>query len=182
MPGHFVELPTEQFEQQMQTNYFGAVYLAKALLPQMIERSQGHVAFVSSLVGLMGVFGYTAYAPTKFALRGLAEALRCEMKPRGIRVSICFPPDTDTPQHDFEMPHLPEETKAIAGNAKMMTAEAVAETLLAGMAANRFYIVPGGSSKFANFMYRLFPGMVQSMFDSDVRKAGAQSKKRQPPA
>jgi len=175
MPGRFVDLPLTQFEQQMQTNYFGAVYLTKALLPGMLERGRGHVAYVSSLVGLMGIFGYTAYAPTKFALRGLAECLRCEMKPHGIQISICYPPDTDTPQHDFEKPHLPPETRAIAGNAKLLSAEVVADKLLRGMAAHRFHIVPGGSSRFADVMYRLFPGMVRSMFDSDVRKAGKPS-------
>lgn len=171
MPGHFLELPVEQYEEQMRTNYFGAVYLTKALAPPMVERGRGHVAFVSSILGLMGIWGYTAYSPTKFALRGLAEALRGEMKPKGVRVSICFPPDTDTPQHDFEEPYLPEETKAIAGNAKLMTADAVAAALLQGMAVGRFEIVPGGSTKFADFMYRLFPGMVRSIFDSDAKKA-----------
>jgi 3-dehydrosphinganine reductase len=170
-PGHFLELPVEEFELQMQTNYFGAVHLTRALLPQMVERSSGHVAYVSSLVGLMGIFGYTAYAPTKFALRGFAEALRCELKPKNVKVSICYPPDTDTPQHAFEAPLLPEETKAIAGNAKTMSADEVAAALLTGMAKGCFQIVPGGSSKFADVMYRLFPGFVRYLFDSDVRKA-----------
>jgi 3-dehydrosphinganine reductase len=171
MPGHFLELPIEEFEKQMRTNYFGAVYLTRALLPGMVERGSGHLAYVSSLVGLMGIFGYTAYAPSKFALRGLAEALRSEFKPKQIRVSICYPPDTDTPQHAFEAPHLPEETKAIAGNAKPMSAEAVAAALLQGMAKGCFHIVPGGSTKFADVMYRIFPGLVRSLLDGDVRKA-----------
>jgi 3-dehydrosphinganine reductase len=172
MPGHFLDLPLEQFEQQVQINYLGAVYLTHSLLPAMVAKGQGHVAFVSSLVGLMGIFGYTAYAPSKFALRGLAESLRCELKPRGIQVSICYPPDTDTPQHVFEQQYLPAATRAIAGNAKCLTAQTVADALLEGMAAQRFHIVPGGSARFADIMYRIFPGMVRKMFDSDVRKAG----------
>jgi 3-dehydrosphinganine reductase len=176
MPGQFIELPITQFEEQMRTNYFGAVYVTKALLPGMVKRGQGHVAYVSSLLGLMGIFGYTAYAPTKFALRGLAEVLRSEMKPRNIRVSVCFPPDTDTPQHEFEKPFLPPETRAVAGNVKTMSADAVASALLKGMASGCFDIVPGGSTKFANFMYRIFPGMVRSMLDGDVRKAAAREK------
>lgn len=171
MPGHFLDLPLEQFDEMMQVNFFGSMHLTRLLLPAMIERKGGHVAFVNSLVGLMGIFGYTAYAASKWALRGFAEALRCEVQPKGVRVTVCYPPDTDTPQHAFELQHMPAETKAIAGNAKAVTADAVARKLLAGMAAGRFHVVPGGSARFADVMNRLFPRMVRSMFDSDIRKA-----------
>ena len=50
-------------------------------------------------------------------LRGFAEVLRCEMKPKGIRITASYPPDTDTPQLTFEDQYKPDETRAIAGNA-----------------------------------------------------------------
>ncbi len=171
MPGHFLQLDPAEFERQMRINFHGAVNLTRALLPAMLERGSGDVCFVSSLAGLMGVFGYTAYSASKFALRGFAEALRLELKPRGVRVTICYPPDTDTPQHAFEAQYLPAEAKAIAGNAKELSAEFVAQALLRGVAAGRFHLVPGGSAKFADVMYRWFPSMVRGMFDGDVRKA-----------
>ncbi len=170
-PGNFLELPEETFEQMMQVNYMGSVHLTRLLVPAMVEAKGGHVAFVSSLLGLMGIWGYTAYAASKFAQRGFAECLRCELKPHDVRVSVCYPPDTDTPQHEWEQQYLPEETRAIAGNAKTLSAECVATALLKGMAAGKFSIVPGASSKFADVMYRWFPSMVQSMFDGDARKA-----------
>jgi 3-dehydrosphinganine reductase len=176
MPGLFLDLPQDQFEEMMRINFMGAVHMTRALLPSMLEQGSGHVAFVSSLIGLMGIFGYTAYAASKFAMRGFAEALRCELRPKNIRVSVCSPPDTDTPQHTFELQYQPPEAKAIAGNAKALTADEVAQKLLRGMAAHRFHIVPGGSAHFADVAYRLFPGMVRSMFDSDVRKAQTQPK------
>ena len=172
MPGHFLDLPQAQFDEMMAINLMGSVHLTRLLLPAMIGRGAGHVAFVSSLGGLMGIFGYTAYAASKFAVRGFAEALRCEVKPRGIRVSVIYPPDTETPQHAFEQRYLPDETRAIAGNAKCLAPGEVATALLQGMAAGRFQIVPGFSSRMADVAYRLFPGMVRSMFDGDVRKAG----------
>ena len=46
----------------------------------------------------VGVYGYSGYAAAKFALRGMAEVLQQELCPFGIRVSLVFPPDTDTPQ------------------------------------------------------------------------------------
>lgn len=175
MPGRFLDLPLAQFDEMMQTNFFGSMQLTRLLLPQMLERRSGHIAFVNSLVGLMGIYGYTAYAASKWALRGFAEALRCEVQPLGVRVTVCYPPDTDTPQHAFELQHMPPETKAIAGNAKAVTADEVASKLLAGMAQGRFHVVPGGSARFADVMNRLFPGVVRSMFDSDVRKAQARN-------
>jgi 3-dehydrosphinganine reductase len=172
-PGYFEELPLETFDAMMETNYWGGVYLTKALLPGMLERGDGHICYVSSLVGLIGVFGYTAYAPSKFALRGFAESLRLEMKPRGIAVSICFPSDTDTPGHVNENKTKPVETYAIEGKVKMLSPEASARKLLDGMAAGKFHILCDGSSWFAEYMYRLFPWMVRSMFDSSVSKAAA---------
>ena len=173
MPGHFLDLPQAQFDEMMRINFMGSVHLTRLLLPAMLERRGGHVAFVSSLGGLVGIFGYTAYAASKFAIRGFAEALRCEVKPQGIRVSVIYPPDTDTPQHAFEQQYLPDETRAIAGNARCLSADEVATALLKGMAADSFQIVPGFSSRLADVAYRLFPGMVRSIFDGDVRKAAS---------
>jgi NAD(P)-dependent dehydrogenase (short-subunit alcohol dehydrogenase family) len=51
----------------------------------------------------VGIFGYTAYSASKFALRGLAEALQMELRPLGAAVTLAFPPDTDTPQLAFEV-------------------------------------------------------------------------------
>ncbi len=64
-----------------------------------------------------GIFGMSSYSASKFALRGLAEALRMECKPFGITVSLAFPPDTDTPMLAAENLVKPLETKAISGDA-----------------------------------------------------------------
>lgn len=170
-PGHFLELPPGTFEEMLKVNYLGAVYLTRLLLPGMVERKQGHVAYVSSLLGLMGVWGYTAYAASKFAVRGFAECLRGELRPHNIRVTVCYPPDTDTPQHEGEKPYLPPETRAIAATAGLLSAERVAQDLLHGMASGRFHIVPGASAKFSDGMNRLFPALVRFVLDWTARRA-----------
>ena len=53
----------------------------------------------------VALYGYSAYSSSKFALRGLAGALQMEVKPYNILVSVSFPPDTDTPQLQGELPH-----------------------------------------------------------------------------
>ncbi len=170
MPGDFMDLPNEQFDDMMFTNFLGPVNLIRQVLPSMLERRSGHVAFVSSFAGLVGIYGYTAYSASKFAIRGFAQAFRCEMAPHNIRVSVCYPPDTETPQLELENQYKPAETRAIAGKIKPVTAEYVATALLRGMAADRFQIVPGLSARIQELAYRLMPGLAHSFFDSDVRK------------
>lgn len=172
MPGRFLDLPNEQFDDMMTTNFLGPVNLIRQVLPSMIDRRSGHVAFVSSFAGLIGIYGYTAYSASKFAIRGFAQAFRCEMQPHNIRVSVCYPPDTETPQLEFEDKYKPDETRAIAGNVKPVTAEYVATALLRGMAAGKFQIVPSFSARIQELAYRMMPGIAHSFFDSDIRKAG----------
>lgn len=170
-PGNFLELPPEVFEQMMRTNYLGAVHLTRLLLPPMLERRRGHVAFVSSLLGLLGIWGYSAYAPSKFAIRGFAECLRCELRPHQVRVSVCYPPDTDTPQHEGEQAFLPPETRAIAGSGGLLAAEEVARKLVRGMAAGKFDIIPGLSAAVVAHANRVFPGLVRAVIDRDAARA-----------
>ena len=63
----------------MQVNYIGAVQVTHCIVPGMKGRREGKIVFVSSQAGLSGIFGFTAYSASKFALRGLAEALAMEV-------------------------------------------------------------------------------------------------------
>lgn len=171
MPGRFLELDPEHFRSNMAVNYFGAVHMCRVVLPQLVKRGGGHVLNVSSLAGVIGIYGYTAYAPSKFALRGFSEALRAEMWPHKIAVSVCYPPDTDTPQLAFENQYKPSETKAIAGNVKLMSADAVAATMLKGMANGAFEIIPGVDGQVSALAQRVVPGVVRAVCDMSQKKA-----------
>jgi 3-dehydrosphinganine reductase len=63
----------------MNVNYKGSVNVCKAIVKDMKCRGQGRIVFVSSQAGQVGIFGFTPYSPSKFALRGLAEALQMEV-------------------------------------------------------------------------------------------------------
>ena len=146
-PGYVQELSPEVFEHLMQVNYLGTVYVTGAALPAMIKRGSGHIINLSSMAGYLGVFGYSAYGATKYAVSGYSEVLRAEMKPHGIRVSVAFPPDTDTPQLAYEEPFKPVETKAIAGNAKALSAEKVAHSILQQAEKGHYMIFPGTDAR-----------------------------------
>lgn len=63
----------------MDVNYLGTVYVTRAVVPQMKARRAGRIVFVSSQAGQLGLYGYTGYSASKFALRGFAEALQMEV-------------------------------------------------------------------------------------------------------
>ncbi|NEO97090.1 MAG: SDR family oxidoreductase [Moorea sp. SIO3G5] len=159
-PGYFQELPIEVFEQTMAVNYFGSLYAIKAVLPTMVQQHKGHIVLLSSGAGLIGIYGYTPYSPSKFALRGLAESLRGELKPQGIHVSIVYPPDTDTPQLEAENKTKPLETKMITGSAQMWSATAVADQIVRGIEKKQFGIMPGFEMRLlGRFHSLLAPGL-----------------------
>jgi 3-dehydrosphinganine reductase len=170
-PGYFEQLDPLVFHQMMDVNYFGTVNVVRAVVPAMIDRRHGSIVGVSSAAGLIGVFGYTAYAPTKFAVRGFLESLRAELAPYGIHVGCSFPPDTDTPQLADENRFKPHETKAISGTIKPLSAERVAASIVDGIEAERFAIVPDVSTKGLAKLVGIAPGLVARVMDRSVRKS-----------
>jgi NAD(P)-dependent dehydrogenase (short-subunit alcohol dehydrogenase family) len=81
----------EQFEAQFRTNVFGAVSMIRAVLPGMRERRSGTIVNVGSIAGRIAMPFATGYNATKFAVEGLSESLRYELKLHGIRVKLVEP-------------------------------------------------------------------------------------------
>jgi 3-dehydrosphinganine reductase len=132
-PGYFERLDDDVFREQMEVDYFGTLHAVRAVVPSMIERGHGHLVTISSTAGLIGVFGYSAYAPAKFAVRGLAETLRSELTPHGIVVACAYPPDTRTPGLDAENALKPEETTRISAAIKPKEAVDVGRAIVRGI-------------------------------------------------
>jgi len=170
-PGYFESIPLADFERAMAVNYFGALHTVRAALPSMKARGAGHIGFVSSGAGLIGIFGYSAYAPSKFAVRGLAEVLRAELAPSGIRVSVVYPPDTETPQLAEENRTKPAETRAITAGGGLHSADAVARVMLEGMARGRFVIAPGIAMRLLAAWHSVFAPLLHRHFDRAARRA-----------
>ncbi len=170
-PGYADALPLRVYRDVMDANFMGTVHAVRAALPGMLGRGRGHIVNVGSVAGFIGVFGHTAYGASKFAVHGYTEALRSELRPRGIHVSLLCPPDTDTPMLRGERKHVPPELEKIAASAGMISAEQVAERTLKAMARNRFMILPNFESRYVHFMYRHFPGLVRWIMDRQIAAA-----------
>jgi short-subunit dehydrogenase len=169
LPGYFEQITPEQLSQTMQLNVGGSWNTVQALLPHM-KRRGGTIVNTSSMAGLIGVFGYSDYCASKFAVIGLSEALRSELKRHGIRVFVLCPPDTDTPGLDEENRIKPPETRAVSAGARLLTADAVAAALLRGIERRRLLIIPGLDSRLAALAKRLFPGLVEWVTDRAIAR------------
>jgi NAD(P)-dependent dehydrogenase (short-subunit alcohol dehydrogenase family) len=89
--GAIEEFSLEEIRQQMETNFFGAVAVTKAMLPIMREQKSGYIVQISSQAGFRATAGFGIYNASKFALEGFSEALAQEVAPFGIKVTIVEP-------------------------------------------------------------------------------------------
>jgi short-subunit dehydrogenase len=104
----FLAWPLEDMERMIGVNFLGAVYLTKALLPAMVAAGRGWVVFVSSVAGRIATPGESVYAASKFAMTGLASALRLEVENAGVHVLTVHPGAIRTPFFDEqELARLP---------------------------------------------------------------------------
>ncbi len=170
IPDHFENIPHAQFAETMAINLHGVWNGCAAFVPFM-KAAGGTIVNVSSVAGLIGVFGYTDYSASKFAIIGFSEALRAEMKPHGIRVAVLCPPDTQTPGLDAENVSKPKETRALSATTGVLDSDAVAEALFRGLERNRFLIVPGRDAKASALAARIAPGLLRGFIDRAIAKA-----------
>lgn len=89
--GYALQTKLEVDRKVMELNYFGTIAVTKAILPSMLERKQGRIVVVSSVLGKLGFPGRTAYAASKHALHGFFDGLRAEVAPQGVGVTIVCP-------------------------------------------------------------------------------------------
>ncbi|MGI5076759.1 SDR family oxidoreductase [Treponema maltophilum] len=166
----FERTSSAEFTEVAAIDYAGTALMVKYSLPLLQKSGKGHIVAVSSMAGVMGVYGYSAYSPAKYAVVGFAEVLRAELIPHGIAVSLVLPADTQTPQFVAENATKPEITKRISGTIKPMSAEKAAKCIMKGLAKKRFLIIPGFMSKFIYHINRLFPNLMYAYSKRVIQK------------
>lgn len=182
--GDFEEVSYEDFEWVMDVDFWGVMQGTKEFLPHLIASGDGHVVNVSSLFGLIGMPGQTAYNAAKFAVRGLTEALRQEMliaghpvqvtavHPGGIKTGIARNARA-TASHDQATVARHFDTKLAR-----MTPERAAEIIIDGVLANKPRVIVGGDAKALDWMQRVIGARYQRVIALGARRlAPAPAKK-----
>jgi 3-dehydrosphinganine reductase len=162
----------EVFDRVIQVNLYGTRNIIEAVLPSMLARGSGKIVLVGSMGGMIGLYGYTAYSGSKFAVVGLAQCLRYELRPRGIGVACFCPGEVDTPCLAEERKTLHSATAALKRIGGTMPPETAVRGLVDGIQRDKFMIIPGFKVKTTYWLYRLTPGwMWNAMTDAIVAKA-----------
>ena len=169
-PARFTDLTPDQLRREMDINYFGAVWTTRAALPHFLDRGSGHILNVGSIASLVGVHGYAAYTPPKFALYGLSEVLRAELTPRGIGVTIVLPTSTRTAMLEHELEEAPPEAKRLIESTRVLEPDQVAGAALKAVARGRFEVVPGRDVALQMRAYRLAPRLGRWIVDRTAWK------------
>ncbi|TDD61692.1 SDR family NAD(P)-dependent oxidoreductase [Kribbella antibiotica] len=126
---------------------------------------------ISSGAGRLGLYGTTAYAPARFAVRGLMEHLRTELVPAGVHVACVFPPDVDTRQMAEENRYEPAESFAISGSTKPITAERLAAAIVRAIDHRSYAVYANHSIAALATLGPLTAPLVRRIIDRQVRNA-----------
>ena len=132
----------QMWQRVLAVNTMAHVYAARAVLPAMLERGSGYLLQTGSAAGLLTSPGDAPYAVSKHGAVALAEWLAITYGGRGIRVSVVCPMGVDTPLLMDGLNAGEPGARAVAASGEIITAEQVADAVVAGIAEERFLILP----------------------------------------
>ena len=162
--GSIDRLSHEHWQRAIDVDLVGPISVLESFVPPMIEAGRGgHVVNVSSAAGLLGLPWHAPYSAAKFGLRGVSEVLRFDLAPHGIGVSLVCPGGVRTPLVgtveivgvDNDDPELQKLKRRFERHA--VTAERVAEKILAGIEKNRYLVFTSADIRVAFWLQRWFP-------------------------
>jgi short-subunit dehydrogenase len=162
----FAEVRAEDlgwYERLMRINFWGSVWCTHAALPQLLA-TRGRIVAVSSLAGLVGVPGRTAYSASKFAMSGFFEALRAELKTSGVSVTTAYPGVVATRirHHGYNAQGEAAGSSGLKEDGAM-SVEECARLIIQGMNLRQREVVMTAKGKLGRFIKLLAPGLVENM-------------------
>lgn len=171
----FAGLASEDFDRVMKVNFFGSKEVIKGVLPAMLTQGYGQIGIVSSMAGLIGVYGYSAYCASKHAVTGLASVLRQELSNQGIGVTLICPGEVDTPMVAAEAATILPQCRMLKDLTGTLTVPQAIQPIVSGLARNRALVIPGLRPRLAYLAFRWCPGMfawiTQRLLDAIERKS-----------
>ena len=159
----------EEIEWLLDINLWGVIYGTKAFLPLLLAQREGHIVNMSSIFGLVGVPGQSAYNISKFGVRGLTESLWRELRDTGVKATSVHPGGIRTNiKHASRLGKFADdyEKKLVASGARFFVTpvDECARAILDGVARGRRRIVTGKKAWITDIAARLLPSEYGRMF------------------
>jgi short-subunit dehydrogenase len=176
---YFENISYEQFDRLLKINVYGTRNTTSAILPFLKQKGSGHIVNISSVAGHIGMYGYSLYCTSKYAIVGFTECLRSELKRFNIIVTLVCPPEVTTPFIEEEAKTLPPEARAVKNLAGLLTPEQAAKAIVRGIRRKKFLVIPGIMAKSLLFWHRISNGFFTRLpSDLIIKFASWRSKKK----
>jgi NAD(P)-dependent dehydrogenase (short-subunit alcohol dehydrogenase family) len=176
-PAMFEDISDAHFQKVIDINMWGVYNGIRAFLPYLRRQAESGIVNISSLAGLVGLYGYSPYAMSKFAIRGLSEALQSELSGTGISVLLVHPGGIKT-NIIRNAPNLLESERETAHQNfekfALMTPDDAAAQILRAIRRKKRSLILGTDAKLVNSIRQLFPNsfpaIVRAIFSRSMFK------------
>ena len=160
-PMTFEETTEEQFGKVLDVNMFGVYYGTRAFLPYLRQRPEASIVNISSLAGLVGLYGYSAYSMSKFAVRGLSEALQSELAGSNVSLLLVHPGGVKT-NLIRNAPNVEDDEREAAhlnfSKYATLDADKTARKILRAVQKKKGRLILGVDAQVVYTIRKLFPG------------------------
>jgi short-subunit dehydrogenase len=151
------DLTYETIERVMNINFYGALYITKTFLPQLLSRPEAHIVNTSSMGGFLPVPGQTIYGASKAAVKLLTEGLHSELANTNVKVTVVFPGAVNTNITKNSGIDTPQSASSESKSMPILSAAKAAEIIISGMENDRYRVLVGSDARLMDFFYRLNP-------------------------
>ena len=174
--GTFAEISIADMEWLIRINLWGAIYGCRYFLPLLLREPEAHIVNMSSVFGLIGQPGQTAYCASKFAVRGFTEALRLELKETAVKVTCVLPGGGRTAiaknarAGAEALPGCIREDAERFDKLAPTTAAEAARAIVRGVLKNKSRLLIGADALRIDLMQRFMPVEAAGIFATSVAK------------
>jgi NAD(P)-dependent dehydrogenase (short-subunit alcohol dehydrogenase family) len=168
------ETGTDAYRKVLDINLWGPINGVTVFLPHLLSRPEAHLVNVSSYAGLMGIPEMVPYSASKFAVRGLTEALQMEFHKTSLGVTVVYPGATKTSLMS-NSPTMPEATKDaftknLMSSKSASSPEDVADAIVTAIKKNHRRVLVGKDTKGVGFATRLLAGSYPTVMAPALKK------------
>ena len=161
-PTIFKDIAVLDFEKVVAVNMWGVYYGIREFLPHLQDRPEAMIVNMSSLAGLVGLYGYTPYAMSKFAIRGFTESLQSELAGTNVSLLIVHPGGVKTNiiknAPNLTNDQLRQEAHREFSRFALLEPEVVAAKIISAIKQNKRQLVIGVDARIVNLIRSIFPG------------------------